>query len=590
MKNLWISLCLLAVYMLSFAVPLSGQNLVSFKYDADGKTYTGFVHVMFFTNKDKEVTPFPQCDVPQLNFFGTDRKGVKAHFSGLKWGDNSHTDHRLVIRPSSGSRLGGLSLHTPEVILQEGRGRDLKYSVTGEGEGEIRIDLKVFSQEGTQQVGSVSQDYTIFNQAVAVTQIEKQQKDKVDVIFLNTETKSASNNALVGTSGEISTPLVKTGQPVREPTVTPLEQSLNPVIPINPEDVQLVYADFNKGNNETASDHDPSLYSTNQTDVSPAVTEEEAKPIPVEKGPTAVTRTVASLPITELADPPVFSERKSEVVPTRPAMDPNAENITSGWGEVVMNLVAWPLLVFGGIWILFLLGKYLVEKQKIKRKEKQDGLERQERTQLEKIGILPKSGANGIGSPEIDLFEKLVTEGAYVELQMGKLWVDTAVSKVFIHQELLRTLNPLLESAKRTEKELTGFMLGGHQYNDATEEFLITAEKFVPFRSPEGSDSPSLADHVMAEMNEVNAEHPELAITGLLFIRPGKELNVSARDQAIFQGLFGQRYQVIMQIDPLSDNQETSVFSRSRSGRLNKSENRIPSKWLNWPSLVRQKT
>lgn len=282
-----------------------------------------------------------------------------------------------------------------------------------------------------------------------------------------------------------------------------------------------------------------------------------------------------------------MDERKSEAVTF------NGIEIQRPERSIFAPLLFGLLLLLGGLF-------YFITQRKQNQRKAQEAAEIEnklkEKSNKQKSFVIKKKeelalngSANGKHHKGLQL-----NKNKYFKIDLEKIWKDTAISDLFLHQKCIQDLDEFVrEQNNKTmaeevdTPEIGGFLLGNYDYQDQADQYEVALEKFVPITPNEqGVYKIEFGSKAWAELAEVQEEHEDLEVIGWFHTHPGHGLFLSKPDMRIQDGFFRKKYQLAMEIDPLTEDMDTTFFSRKQAGKMNNKEDRKENtKWLKWVEI-----
>ncbi len=286
-------------------------------------------------------------------------------------------------------------------------------------------------------------------------------------------------------------------------------------------------------------------------------------------------------------------ERKAESITF-----PNIEIQRSSRSPLIPILTA----SLGFLGIVFLLMNRKKQEQRRAKEAKEIESKLKEREKKQKSVIIKKKEDDYIKNHAIPKLNGAngnvlnINKEKYFKVELDKIWRDTAVKDLFLHKNCIRALDTFVkEQNKKTmmeevdTPEIGGFLLGNYDYQNQKQQYQVALEKFVPITPDEqGVYKIEFGSKAWAELAAVQEENEDLEVIGWFHTHPGHGLFLSKPDMRIQNGFFREKYQLAMEIDPLTDNMDTTFFSRNQSGKMNnKDDVKENAKWLNWVEIYK---
>ena len=282
-----------------------------------------------------------------------------------------------------------------------------------------------------------------------------------------------------------------------------------------------------------------------------------------------------------------MDERKSEVVTF------NSIEIQRPERSILTPVLFGLLLLLGGLF-------YFVTQRKQNQRKAQEAVEIEsklkEKNNKQKSFIIKKKEellVNGKVNGKTHKGLQL-NKSKYFKIDLEKMWKNTAISDLFLHQKCIQDLDDFVrEQNKKTmaeevdTPEIGGFLLGNYDYQAQDNQYEVALEKFVPITPNEqGVYKIEFGSKAWAELAEVQEEYEDLEVIGWFHTHPGHGLFLSKPDMRIQDGFFRKKYQLAMEIDPLTENMDTTFFSRQQAGKMNNKEDRQENtSWLKWVDI-----
>ncbi|MEL6631793.1 MAG: hypothetical protein AAFQ83_10000 [Bacteroidota bacterium] len=182
----------------------------------------------------------------------------------------------------------------------------------------------------------------------------------------------------------------------------------------------------------------------------------------------------------------------------------------------------------------------------------------------------------------------------YLPLDLEMFWSDTAVRHIYMHYKsingvfrMVRDQNAFIPTEKMVEDipEIGGFLLG-HIYPTEGNQFDISIEKFVPITAEsQNRYTVKFGGTAWSELDDSLKAHPGIKLVGWFHTHPGHGLFLSEADLREHRQLFRERYQVAMEIDPLTAGFDTAFFSWTKQADLNNLEDRRLNHWWQFTEI-----
>ncbi|MEZ4883384.1 MAG: hypothetical protein R3E32_01515 [Chitinophagales bacterium] len=224
-----------------------------------------------------------------------------------------------------------------------------------------------------------------------------------------------------------------------------------------------------------------------------------------------------------------------------------------------------------------------VSKIKIKKKENYGGI------QLQKRKI-----ENGVNETNL-LFQNIMNNSSYYQMDLKTLWKDTAVSEVYIELNCASKIDYFVENegfSKDNETgvipEIGGFLLGYYELIPNMDTYRVSLEKFVPV-TPErnGLYQIKFGTKAWQEYDMATQRYADLNLIGWFHTHPGHGLFLSTPDISIHEGFFKEPYQFAMEQDPNTEEIDTAFFTRKQNGSLNNTTSELDQNWFKWTDFQR---
>jgi proteasome lid subunit RPN8/RPN11 len=219
----------------------------------------------------------------------------------------------------------------------------------------------------------------------------------------------------------------------------------------------------------------------------------------------------------------------------------------------------------------------------------------QEGTYVSNGKIVIKSTQKRITQVSEEKFSAQIEANNYVELGIDTLWIDSIISHIYLSEGCIIALDKMLKEENVNRRsvemdglipEIGGFLLGKYTFSDATQQYRITLEQFVPI-APEKHDVYQIefsTDSIVKELGGAQDKFPNLTLMGWFHTHPGHGLFLSKPDLNIHEGFFHEKYQVAMEIDSLSSNLDTGFFTNTKRGKVNNSLHERRN-WFSWTHI-----
>ncbi|MEO0585173.1 MAG: hypothetical protein AAF135_23370, partial [Bacteroidota bacterium] len=182
----------------------------------------------------------------------------------------------------------------------------------------------------------------------------------------------------------------------------------------------------------------------------------------------------------------------------------------------------------------------------------------------------------------------------YLPLDLEMFWSDTAVRHIYMHYKsingvfrMVRDQNAFIPTEKMVEDipEIGGFLVG-HIYPTEANQFDISIEKFVPITAEsQNRYTVKFGGTAWSELDDSLKAHPGIKLVGWFHTHPGHGLFLSEADLREHRQLFRERYQVAMEIDPLTAGFDTAFFSWTKQADLNNLEDRLLDRWWQFTDI-----
>ena len=193
-------------------------------------------------------------------------------------------------------------------------------------------------------------------------------------------------------------------------------------------------------------------------------------------------------------------------------------------------------------------------------------------------------------------FAARIAGGTYAALDIRKLWPDTRVNAVFLHRDCVRDMHQLVQTEnidlirpgyEDQVPEVGGFFLGYYTPYSETAAFAVALEQFIPIRSRERlrSKLEFNTENLVDALGDAQDNFPELAVIGWFHTHPGHGLYLSKQDFTIHLGFFYDDFQIAMEMDTLTRNLDTGVFTKNAQGEVNNSDISAPH-WYSWHDIL----
>ncbi|MEY4904561.1 MAG: hypothetical protein RLZZ292_2376, partial [Bacteroidota bacterium] len=171
--------------------------------------------------------------------------------------------------------------------------------------------------------------------------------------------------------------------------------------------------------------------------------------------------------------------------------------------------------------------------------------------------IVIKSSQKRITQISESAFLEHIESNNYVELGIDRLWMDTIISHIYLSEGCIIALDKMLKEENVNRRsvemdglipEIGGFLLGKYMFSEASNQYQITLEQFVPI-APEKHDVYQIefsTDSIVKELGGAQDKFPTLTLMGWFHTHPGHGLFLSKPDLNIHEGFFHEKYQVAM--------------------------------------------
>lgn len=217
---------------------------------------------------------------------------------------------------------------------------------------------------------------------------------------------------------------------------------------------------------------------------------------------------------------------------------------------------------------------------------------RKSRIKIKNIGAVSRN-------QEIDneSFLHQMNKGKYVQLDLSKLWSNSAIAEVFLNSTCIKKLHYFLqkenldsikEEVEDAIPEIGGFLLGRYTWMADKKQYLVSLDEFVAVSS-EGLSNYQWevsTESLVRDLGSAQDRFPDLCVLGWFHTHPGHGLFLSKPDLVIHNGFFREKYQLAMEIDSMTDNLDTGFFTRTRQGAINNSV-RKRLEWFSWNEIER---
>ncbi len=180
----------------------------------------------------------------------------------------------------------------------------------------------------------------------------------------------------------------------------------------------------------------------------------------------------------------------------------------------------------------------------------------------------------------------------FYPLNLTKTWKDTLVKKLYLHHDAVIAIDSFIRNqtnqkmqAEIDVPEIGGFLLGSYKQN--TDYHDVWIEKFVPI-TPEQSGVYSIefGSQAWAELADIQEQNEHLNLIGWFHTHPGHGLFLSRPDLKIQNGFFKENFQIAMEVDPLTDDMDTSFFTRNSTGEMNNKKDKWSNAaWFRWTDI-----
>ncbi len=303
---------------------------------------------------------------------------------------------------------------------------------------------------------------------------------------------------------------------------------------------------------------------------------------------------------------PDMTSDTSSTVPGAPAS--GDDKTGNGTKTVTIDILAWaknhPVYLLAGF--IVLLGLIVLLRMSRRRKvhevvvkdpappsdtmSKEKNQQEEENLTNDDLGISFEEAELGEGE-NLPPVSSLLQHPHYILLDLTEHWEDTAVPTFLVQRDCVAELDQTIRLPINRQKseetpddvpEIGGFLLGRfEEMND--HQYIVVLEKFLSITpSAQNRYTVQFGDQAWMELEEAFKEYPGLKLVGWFHTHPGHGLFLSSADLREHRALFQRRYQVAMEIDPLTEDLDLAVFTWSTQADLNNEEQRITDSWFSF--------
>lgn len=181
----------------------------------------------------------------------------------------------------------------------------------------------------------------------------------------------------------------------------------------------------------------------------------------------------------------------------------------------------------------------------------------------------------------------------YKKLDLNQVWQSSKVGNVFLSGETVKDIDEFVKKEKRVSMEnetdvpeIGGFLLGQTYQNGQGIDVAI--DKFVPIATEKQSVyTVEFGSSAWVELAEIQEDNPEMDLIGWFHTHPGHGLFLSRPDLKIQEGFFSKDHQIALEIDPLTENMDTALFSWKKDGEMNNKEDKSDKiHWFKWTDIA----
>lgn len=183
----------------------------------------------------------------------------------------------------------------------------------------------------------------------------------------------------------------------------------------------------------------------------------------------------------------------------------------------------------------------------------------------------------------------------YQELSLSAIWSESQIEKIYLGKTFIEELDHFLQNKniafiEEQEGEIPeiGGMVMGNKFKNEAGQFIVSVEKLVEIQ-PEKHNTFQLqfsTESLGLDLSTFQDEFPEYELVGWFHTHPGHGLFLSKADLAIHNGYFIKPYQFAMEIDSLTEQLDTTFFTRKMDGTVNNAIDQIPdTSWFHWKKI-----
>lgn len=182
----------------------------------------------------------------------------------------------------------------------------------------------------------------------------------------------------------------------------------------------------------------------------------------------------------------------------------------------------------------------------------------------------------------------------YRRLDLSQVWESSKVSNVLLAGEAIQEIDDFVKKEKRESMEnetdvpeIGGFLLGQTHQNGKGID--VAVDKFVPISTGKQSVyTVEFGASAWVELAEIQEDNPEMELIGWFHTHPGHGLFLSRPDLKIQNGFFTKEHQIAIEIDPLTKDMDTALFSWKKEGNMNNKEDKSDHlNWFKWTDILK---
>ena len=177
------------------------------------------------------------------------------------------------------------------------------------------------------------------------------------------------------------------------------------------------------------------------------------------------------------------------------------------------------------------------------------------------------------------------------ECQLQQYFSNTQLRTLFLSRRSIQGISawitPLEEELDQlngyTIPEKGGLLMGTYRLHGQAFETFV--HSFAPIKEVELQTNVfwKVGKGITEALIDVVDQFPSLLVVGWLHTHPGHGPFLSDTDLNQTQIFFPHPYQVAIVIDPLTEKNETGLFTRKDSGKMNNANDQL--QWLHWGNL-----